>query len=148
MTTQREIRNVADNSSRVITVAAAITLDMQTHSGRIVYVTGEDRTITLPPAIGSGAHFTIVGGSADQGLTIDADGTDVFKGTCFAVDTDSADNSEGFYAAAQTQISTNGTTSGGEYVGDVWEMVDVAAGIWWVKGRTTCTGTLVTPFAA
>ena len=147
MTTQREIRNVADNSARVVTVAAATTLTMQAHSGRIVYVTG-DRTITLPPATGSGAHFTIVGGSAAQSLTVDADGTDVFNGLVFVGGDDSTNVAEYFEATTQTQIATNGTTTGGEQVGNWFEMYDVASGIWWVRGMISATGTEATPFAA
>tara|TARA_R110000751_G_scaffold128164_5_gene230212 strand:+ start:226 stop:675 length:450 start_codon:yes stop_codon:yes gene_type:complete len=149
MTTQREIRNNCDVSARVVAIAAATTLTLHGHEGRICYVSGTT-TITLPPALGTGAKYTIVHAAAAQAVTVDAAGTDVFKGNVMGVgdDASTTGNAEGWTATTQTKYITNGTTTGGVAIGDFIEVVDVASGVWFIKGQISQSGTEATPFAA
>jgi hypothetical protein len=145
MTTQREIRNNCDVSARVVPIAAATTLTLQGHEGRICYVSGTT-TITLPPALGTGAKYTVVHADAAQAVTIDADGTDVFNGVLGQVGADAS--AVNWAATTQTKYVTNGTTTGGVNVGDWIEMIDVLAGVWFIKGAISQSGAEATPFAA
>ena len=145
MTTQREIRNVCDVSARVVTLTADTTLTLQAHEGRILWCVG-DFTITLPTSVGNGARYTICHGSAAQSLQIDTIGTDAFKGMLMAKGADEANVN--WAATTETRILTDGTTDGGELVGDWYEMVDVVTGTWWIRGFTSQSGTEASPFDA
>jgi hypothetical protein len=82
-------------------------------------------------------------------LKIATDGTDLFIGTLFGVDTDTSDALVAYNALAADTfdfINLNGGTTGG-VAGTFIEIVAVAANCYMVTGTVNGSGTVATPFA-
>lgn len=142
---------ITDAAAVVSTTATTITVTAATHGNRTLLINSAAPAVaTLPAATGSGTKYRFVIGvaaTATETTIKVANATDVMRGYVFAVTT-SSDNAEAFKTSATSDaIELNGTTKGG-LPGDVFELVDVATGIWSVLGFTAPTGSEVTPFAA
>jgi hypothetical protein len=82
-------------------------------------------------------------------LRIATNGTDLFIGTLFGVDTDSSDALVAYNALAADTfdvINFNGGTTGG-VAGTFIEIVAVAANCYMVTGTVNGSGTVATPFS-
>ena len=156
----------------VVEITSSTTLDPVSHGGRIISVGGAlaaTTTLTLP-TINVSTNSTTSGPGQDpntlnnQGvlytiwvpttittssLKIATDGTDLFIGTLFGVDTDSSDALVAYNALAADTfdfINLNGGTTGG-VAGTFIEIVAVAANCYMVTGTVNGSGTVATPFA-
>lgn len=145
-----ELNAVADMSGKVVAQAAGdFALTAETHGNRVTYVSDADVTITLPAATGTGYKYTVILGLAWTGGTIQAaSAADSFYGGINGVD----DDSDAAYAwKAETNddtITGNGTSTGGK-LGDCYEFLDVASGLFYVSGFITQSGgSEATPFGA
>ena len=153
--TRREVVQGNDNSSRVVTETAAFTASEQVHAGRTTLLSLlAGFTVTLPPAIGSGAvyrfHVGIVRTSGNYIIQVDSS-NDNMEGLLTLIDTDSVDNSAtGFVTTSNTSvtITLDATIKGGLTIGDWVELVDAAANVWHVHGQLSGSGTIETPFSA
>lgn len=135
----------------VNTTATSLTITKASHAGRTVTISSAAPiAITLPQATGTGSkyRFVVLVAATGTSHTIKvANATDVMTGYAYAVTT-SSDNAEAFKTSATSDtISMNGTTTGG-VVGDLYEIEDVATGIFSVMCYTAPTGTEATPFSA
>jgi hypothetical protein len=107
-------------------------------------------TVTLPDATGSGQRIRIVVGTAitSNALIVAVpDANNVMCGIAHVAQ-DGGDTTVAFEAGATADtITMNGSTTGG-LKGDVIELVDIGADLWWVSVRAAATGTEATPFSA
>lgn len=79
---------------------------------------------------------------------IKTSGSDVMRGNVFTNSTtDNPDLAQPWPAGGGTTITLNGTTTGGQAIGDSIELIDIAAGVWAVLGHTTTSGVEATPFS-
>jgi hypothetical protein len=156
----------------VVAITSSTTLDPVSHGGRIISVGGAlaaTTTLTLP-TINVSTNSTTSGPGQDpntlnnQGvlytiwvpttittstLKIATDGTDLFIGSLFGVDTDSSDALVAYNALAADAfdfINLNGGTTGG-VAGTFIEIVAVAANCYMVTGTVNGSGTVATPFS-
>lgn len=146
-----EIARVADVSARLVALTGSTSITVAAHEGRICMLngTGAAYTQTLPAASGSGARFTFVVGAVNTSNHIIAtDGTGTYYGNIFTNSTtDTPDLSQPWPSAGtNTKITLNGTTTGGQAVGDHITVIDIASNKWLVLGFTTTSGTEATPF--
>jgi hypothetical protein len=149
--TAAEINAAADVSGRLVAQAAGdFALTAATHGNRITLVNDADVTITLPAASGSGnVYKVVIVTTAWTGGTIQAaSASDSFLGGINGVD-DDADAAYAWKAETNDDtISGNGTATGGK-VGDWYEFIDVATGLFLVSGFITQSGgSEATPFSA
>ena len=156
----------------VVAISSSTTLNPVDHGGRIISVGGAlaaTTTVTLP-TINVSTNPTTSGPGEDpntlnnegvrytiwvpttittSSLKIATDGTDLFIGTLFGVDTDSSDALVAYNALAADTfdfINLNGGTTGG-VAGTFIEIVAVAANCYMVTGTVNGSGTVATPFA-
>ena len=162
----------AQGPGSVVAISSSTTLNPVDHGGRIISVGGAlaaTTTVTLP-TINVSANPSSSGPGADpntlnnegvrytiwvpttittSSLKIATDGTDLFIGTLFGVDTDSTDALVAYNALAADTfdfINLNGGTTGG-VAGTFIEIVAVAANCYMVTGTVNGSGTVATPFA-
>ena len=162
----------AQGPGSVVAISSSTTLNPVDHGGRIISVGGAlaaTTTVTLP-TINVSADPSSTGPGADpntlnnegvrytiwvpttittSSLKIATDGTDLFIGTLFGVDTDSSDALVAYNALAADTfdfINLNGGTTGG-VAGTFIEIVAVAANCYMVTGTVNGSGTVATPFA-
>ena len=162
----------AQGPGSVVAISSSTTLNPIDHGGRIISVGGAlaaTTTVTLP-AINVSADPSSSGPGADPNtlnnegvlytiwvpttittstLKIATNGTDLFIGTLFGVDTDSSDALVAYNALAADTfdfINLNGGTTGG-VAGTFIEIVAVAANCYMVTGTVNGSGTVATPFS-
>ena len=162
----------AQGPGSVVAISSSTTLNPVDHGGRIISIGGAlaaTTTVTLP-TINVSADPSSSGPGADpntlnnegvrytiwvpttittSSLKIATDGTDLFIGTLFGVDTDSTDALVAYNALAADTfdfINLNGGTTGG-VAGTFIEIVAVAANCYMVTGTVNGSGTVATPFA-
>jgi hypothetical protein len=162
----------AQGPSAVVAISSSTTLNPVDHGGRIISVGGAlaaTTTLTLP-TINVSTNPTTSGPGEDPNtlnnegvrytiwvpttittntLKIATDGTDLFIGSLFGVDTDSSDALVAYNALAADTfdfINLNGGTTGG-VAGTFIEIVAVAANCYMVTGTVNGSGTVATPFS-
>ena len=155
--------------ANVIDADSSTSLTVATHAGRIVHNDAAGAVTYTLPAVNAtadsdvggpgpdlnnlnnvGATFTIVSSITKTGdLVVQvANSTDVMTGMAIIVDTDSADNMEGFMTvAASDTITLNGGTTGGVTYAKIICTV-LGTGLWSVSVHTGCTGSPATCFSA
>jgi len=162
----------AQGPSAVVAISSSTTLNPVDHGGRIISIGGAlaaTTTVTLPainvstdPASSGpgqdpntinneGVRYTIWVPTTitTSTLKIATNGTDLFIGTLFGVDTDSSDALVAYNALAADAfdfINLNGGTTGG-VAGTFIEIVAVAANSYMVTGTVNGSGTVATPFS-
>lgn len=135
------------NPLKTIAATANLTLDLR-HADAIVKMdNAAGWTVTLPPAVGSGAVFKVYVGTSitSNAGTVAANGTDVLNGMV-VVATDTAGETM-LTSATSDKLAMNGGTTGG-VAGSFVELSDVASGVWSVGGFLRSTGAEGTPFSA
>jgi len=162
----------AQGPGAVVAITSSTTLNPIDHGGRIISVGGAlaaTTTLTLP-TINVSTNPTTSGPGEDpntlnnegvlytiwvpttittSSLKIATDGTDLFIGTLFGVDTDTSDALVAYNALAADAfdfINLNGGTTGG-VAGTFIEIVAVAANCYMVTGTVNGSGTVATPFS-
>lgn len=152
--TSDELDRTADASGRIVTLSNSTTITEATHDGKVLLMTGTGaaKTQTLPAATGSGTRLRFVVGAVNTSnhVIAVADATDVMYGNIITNSTgDTPDLGQPWPTAADSDtITLNGTTTGGQAVGDWIELIDIATNKWAVTGITTTSGTEATPFSA
>lgn len=149
--TAAEVSRVADVSARMVTLSGSTSITEATHESKTCLLTGTGSafTQTLPAATGSGAKYRFVVGAVNtSNHVITTTGGDVFKGVIIANSTgDTPDLAQPWTSSANTIITLNGTTTGGQAIGDFIEVQDIAADTWAVRGVVSASGTEATPFS-
>lgn len=107
-------------------------------------------TLTLPAASGSGIKYMVLVATtvtSNNVIIQVANASDVMTGLVISA-ADAGDTLNGWETASTSDtITLNGTTKGG-VKGDYYELIDAAANLWLVQGRSSSTGTEATPFSA
>lgn len=152
-----ELNRAAQLSTRVVTVApggsdSTLTVTAAAHDGRTVVIDNATKSaiVTLPAATGSGARYkffigTSITNGAGNSITFTATGAHLF-GNAFVFSDNAAQAAIGWPAAGSTNITFNGTTTGG-LKGDIVEIEDVATSKLLVRVCCRQTGTEATPFS-
>jgi len=153
--TGAELARVSDVSARLVTLTGNTTLTVATHEGKTLLL-GEVGgnallTVTLPAATGSGAIYKFivsVVNTSNYVIDGDANGAD-FVGNIFTNSTtDTPDLTQGWPSgAANDLITLNGTTTGGQAIGDWVTVQDILTNEYFVTGLTSTSGTEATPFS-
>lgn len=153
--TAAEVNRVADVSGRIVTLTGATTISEATHEGKTLLL-GEvggnaSLTVTLPAATGSGARYRFVVSvvnTSNYVINASTNGAD-FVGYIIANSTgDTPDLAQPWPAGANDNtITLNGSTTGGQAIGDWIEVQDILENEWMVTGLVSASGTEATPFS-
>lgn len=149
--TPQEVRRNVDVDKRLYT-AAAVTLTEREHEGRVSAMGATGVAQTLPAATGSGAVYKFVAAAtvSSGSHTIVCAGTDEYAGIIYSTDTDTSDTLVAYPAVAGDDYDTitlNGSTKGG-LQGDWIELIDIASGVWALRGDVRVTGTQASPLSS
>lgn len=148
--------NLIQEMSNDLLVAAGSTLTVtrDLHNRKIILLdTAAGSVCTLPAATGTGATFTFIVSvnPTSNSHKVQCVGTDEFAGMLLRVDTDTGDALVAVPAQAADNFDTitllADQTTGGD-VGDWIEIVDIATGVWAVRGQLNASGSVATPFSA
>lgn len=109
--------------------------------------------VTLPPALGSLRRFDFVVSvlaTSNSHIVKVANAVDVMTGLILGSRIDAGNAVLGFAAQATSDtITLNRTTTGSVTLGEWLELIDIAAGVWHVRGLLSATGAaFATPFSA
>lgn len=138
------------DSGGVVSLDGSTTITKADHKDKVLKLdgTGAAFTQTLPEATGSGDRYFFVVGAVNTSDHIIEAGDDVFRGNIITNSTgDTPDLAQPWPAGGDSTITLNGTTTGGQAIGDFVEVIDIADGVWFVNGVTTTSGTEATPFS-
>ena len=128
--------------------AATLTITTADYNGQTVNLTrAAGITVTLPAATGSNATYSFVVSTtvtSNSNIIKVANATDVLNGT---LNVSGATGTVFGTVPASDTITMNGTTTGG-VAGSYVEIIDVAAGVFFVRGSLVGSGTVATPFSA
>lgn len=114
-------------------------------------VTGS--VVTLPPALGSLRKYEVIVtvlATSNSHIVKVANAVDVMRGIILGHRVDAGNAVLGFAAGATDDtVTLNRTTTGSVSLGEYLEFLDIASGIWQVRGRLSATGAaFATPFSA
>jgi hypothetical protein len=133
------------------TTAATLALTQADNSGEIVTLNrAAGQAVTLPAAVGSGSNYRLFVGTTitSNSTTVKvANSTDTMAGVAVVANDVDASASLFETAADTDTITLNGNTTGG-IKGCMIELIDVAAGLWFVRVTGAATGSEATPFSA
>jgi len=139
------------NSPGVVSLDGSTTISKGMHKDRILTLdgAGAEYTQTLPDASGSGDVYNfIVGAVNTSNHIITTQTADALYGTIYANATgDTPDLGQPWPAGAGDTMTFNGTTTGGQAIGDKVQVIDMAKNKWMVIGFTTSSGAEATPFS-
>lgn len=147
--TAAEINKAADVSGRIVTAAAstlAVTADL--HAGRIILLSRlAGVTATLPAATGSGNIYTFKVGAVptSNAHVIAAKTTDTMSGLAMMQEASAGTMLGWLIDGTDDKLTINGTTTGGETIGDTIICVDAQNTTWHVLCYLTGSGTEATP---
>lgn len=140
----------AKKNSQFISAGAARSLNAGADADKTVFLdslTGS--TVTLPKATGAGTKMKVferLAATSGGGHVIKVrDSVDIIQGQVTVSGTTTASFAA---AAADDTITLNRTTTGGAVRGSWFDFLDVAPGIWSVRGVTNGSGAVATPFSS
>lgn len=140
-----------DQTSRIVNATAStLTVTKLLHDNRIVTLNrAAGIAVTLPAATGSGNWFRFFVGTTvtSNTTTIKVVGNDTMSGIALIDEAGGATAGVWPTASDTDTITFDGSTTGG-ILGDMVELIDVAADKWWVRLTGSTTGTEATPFSA
>lgn len=137
-----------------VVLTTTTTITQALHAGKVLLMTGTGaaKTQTLPAATGTGARYLFVVGAVNTSNHVInvANATDVMKGVIITASTaETPDLAQPWVTTSSSDtVTLNGTTTGGQAIGDYVEIIDVASGTFMVRGVTTSSGSEATPFSA
>ena len=128
--------------------ASTLTVTADTYNGQTIGLSrAAGITVTLPAATGTNAVYSFVVSTTVTSNSYKiqvANATDVINGIANVAGT--TGTPFGTLPASDT-ITMNGTTTGG-IAGSYVEIIDVATGVFFVRGALIGSGTVATPFSA
>ncbi len=142
-----------DTEANLVTLITTATITALAHSDRTMLLAlSGGFTTTLPAATGTGNTYRfIVKVVSGTGYVVNTTGTDVFNGNVFmAVANTVSTAATSMYlwvSTANKTFTLNGGTTGGVAIGDWFNVIDIAAGIWAISGSVTGTSAEATPFS-
>lgn len=146
------LNRVADVSTRLIAAGATLTMVQAQHEAKIICLdTAAGSIVTLPPSTGGGAVYRFlitVTATSNSHIIKVGNTTDEFRGFVIQ-DSDTATAPNTWWAADNDDtITLNRTTTGLAAQGEYFEIIDAAAGHFFVQGYSQASGTEATPFSA
>ncbi len=142
--------NVGLPNPNIVVTASLALIGQNVHLRAVVLKNAAGLTLTLPPAKGSGIQFTVLiqtPVSAASYIIKKAIAGDIIQGIIYE-DVLVTPASTPFAAGAtDNTITLNASTTGGLGIGDWFDFIDMASGIWAVSGNTAATGAVATPFS-
>lgn len=144
-----DLLRIHSQSGLVNATASTLAVTAAEHAGRVVTLNRAGGiAVTLPAATGSGNKYTfIVGTTFTTSGTIKVTGNDTMVGNALLA-IDAADTAVMFEAGATADtITMDGSTTGG-IAGQIVELIDIAADLWFVRTSSAATGSEATPFSA
>lgn len=150
--TAAEINNNVDRSARLVAAGGTLAMVEATHEGKIIALdTAAGSVVTLPASTGGGAVYRFlvtVTATSNSHIIKVANATDEFRG--FVVQDASEATAPNIWWAADNDdtITLNRTTTGLAAEGEYFEIVDAAAGVFFVRGFSQANGAEATPFSA
>lgn len=152
--TAEELNRVADVSTRLVAAGGTLSATAALHDGKTILLdTAAGSVVTLPAASGSGARFRFLvstTATSNSHIVKVANASDFMSGFVDVLDQDgttvAAYKADG---SADDTITMNRTTTGG-VIGDWFEVEDMKANLWHVRGRITCVAgsNVADPFSA
>ncbi|TXH10038.1 MAG: hypothetical protein E6R04_06295 [Spirochaetes bacterium] len=152
--TATEINRVADTSARLVAAGGTLSATEALHDGKTILLdTAAGSVVTLPAATGSGARYRFlvsVTATSNSHIVKVANASDFMSGFVDVLDQDgttvAAYKADG---SADDTLTMNRTTTGG-VIGDWFEVEDMKANLWHVRGRITCVAgsNVADPFSA
>ena len=142
-------------AERVVTLPSGTTkLTPEQHANRLLLIgfTNVAQIVVLPEAVGSGDIYRVrnIVTRTSGALTFKVNTltSNIMNAVVLSMDSTAvATDTSSWYMTNASQIALNITTTGG-LGGDEFEFVDGAAGTWYVKGYTRCSGDKATPLTA
>lgn len=148
---QSNLNNLALSKSPVVLNIATVTVNASEHANvPLVFNRAAGVVVTLPAATGTGNcyKFYVNTSVTSNSYKIQvANATDIMAGLAFGDDGDGEPANGWPTTSTSDTITMDGSTQGG-IKGDCWEIVDIASGLFHVKGFITQSGTEATPFSA
>lgn len=149
--TTAELNAVADASARIVTLTAATNITKALHANKICLLsllTGFQAT--LPEANGSGDIYTFKIGivNTSGSYIIAAKTTDTMSGLAMMQEATGGTMLGWLIDGTDDKLTINGTTTGGETIGDTIICVDAQDAVWHVLCYLTGSGTEATPASA
>jgi hypothetical protein len=141
------------DSGQQVAAGGTLTLTADSHAGKMINLdTAAGSVVTLPAATGSGNIYRFrvsVLATTNSHIVKVANTSDGMQGIIVMMD-DTANNAEAFAAVSGTSdtITLNRSTTGSVTLGEWFEVEDIAANLFHVRGVLTNTGTSATPFSA
>jgi hypothetical protein len=140
---------VGGSGSVVNVTAATLTVTQAAHAGKLITINAAGGcAVALPEPSGSGSSYKFYNmtalSSASHVFTRSVTG-DVMVGIATIGEVASGLVSMFLTASTSNVITLNGTTTGG-LGGDTVELIDMAAGQWFVSIKAFGSGTIATPF--
>lgn len=131
--------------------AATLAVTQAAHAGQTVTLNrAAGIAVTLPAAAGTGAVYRFFVGTTVTSNTTTikvSSAAETMTGVAIVLQ-DAGDTAVAFETAGTSDtVTLNGTTTGG-ILGDLVELIDVAANLYYVRVTASATGTEVTPFSA
>lgn len=148
---EREDSSFFESGGSIHNVTAATLKVQHRHAGKVITLNrAAGIAVTLPAANGSGDKFTFFVGTTvtSNSTTIKvANANDIMVG--LAVQSQDGGNTVQAFETASTDdtVTFDGSTKGG-IKGDLVELIDVAANLWFVRVTGSATGAEATPFSA
>ena len=139
------------NPGVIVLPPGAFQVSKAVHDGKyLLFNDLAGHTVTLPAAVGSGADFTFIGQvspTTNNNIVKVQNATDTMLGSLTISGTTTVAFPASAVAGADL-ITMNRTTTGGGGRGEWLEFIDVAPGLWFVKGNLTGVGAPATPFTS
>lgn len=138
-------------SSALMAAGATLALTANDAGKLIALDTAAGSVVTLPASTGSGAVFRFlvtVTATSNSHIIKVANATDEMRG--YVIQDASEATAPNIWWAADDDdtITLNRTTTGLAAQGEYFELIDAAAGHWFVRGVSQASGTEATPFSA
>ena len=135
-----------------VPAGSALTLSKAIHDGKLIKLdTLTGSTVILPPALGTGGMFWFietVAPTSNNHIVKVANSVDVMMGLLIGIGGAASDLVGYAAAAADDTITLNRTTTGGTIRGEWFELIDMAPGLWFVRGAFKSSGVQATPFSS
>lgn len=151
LATVAEVNAVADASTRIVTLITTTTITKALHANKICLLSLlAGFTATLPEATGSGDIYTFKVGivNTSGSYVVAAKTTDTMSGLAMMQEAAGGTMLGWLVDGTDDKLTLNGTTTGGETIGDTIICVDAQDAVWHVLCYLTGSGTEATPASA
>lgn len=139
------------DTGQFVAAGSTLTMDAVKHAGKTILLdTAAGSVVTLPASTGAKLVYrfmvSVLATSNSHKIQV-ANSSDILAGTVLTAG-DGPSAHAWVTASDSDTITLNRTTTGSVVRGEWFEIVDIAANVFLVRGVTAATGTEATPFSA